>query len=1030
MRVTFDGNDWDDGADWDEPAAAGLRGTARIGGRCIDGGGSGTLAYNQFPGNGSNMVMDTANTWTGDVGLRNTVGHEAGHGLGLRHVCPLNQAVLMEPNITTSFDGPQHDDIRAGQRLYGDPNEGDNSSGAATPLGVITATTTALVGTGADFPAPAVANGSVLSIDNDGEDDWFSFTTLGEAVMRARVRPVGLNYEMDTQQDDGDCNSGTFINSLNFQDLRVALYDTDGTSQLILADANGFGGNESTGTQMLPAADTYFVRVDEADQSGSQSQLYDLQIEVNHVPTAVCQPASGETGGAPECCATINAVDLDGGSTDPDGVADIVTRCITMVDGMQVACADSVEICDPAGTMPGTNPHPIELTVIDSAGNSDSCETTATVVDTTDPVAVATILTPQPAVVDDNCEVTIDYSIVITDNCCIDAATTVLDVILSDDAQVDSATLGPTNIVQDTPDQATLTGTINVQGLSGCPGRVSVRANVQDCSGNEATSNGAESIIQDETPPMITCPEDITLDRGDKLCRRCIGGANAGDPCEDGGDCESGVCLNPVEDWLNGTTATDNCSPPEMIEIVNDHEDGGFTCGFPYDSTNTITWRATDECGNSSECTSTITIGEAPRTDASVKGSLLVYPKVELRWDANGNLTQDTFISLTNDFEADVNVQLYFVNGDAATNAVTVGSPPTVVEPAHNGWNRVDCQVGLTADESTHFSVLTGQPAGCQPFTVLDPGTPPGRPDPEAIDGSRMLRGFILAWAVNQDGEEIRWNHLTGLGTIVDHAIGDAWEYRPYAFSSRCGVNGAEPADCTMFDDNDVCCTAEVIPGNLDLDAFQYDLSVDRLLLDFFASGSEAFSSDRIVTQDTDITLLPLEIDLRQDGAGPFSTKAKFDIWNQNETRFSGTERCIRCWDQVLLSSFASPNHFLISNLQTNKGKARIDGISSGVVCDELATDQVGRRLCRDANGLFGPCGVDGFTERICVDNIGRFAPCSDNASLLGLTAKHLNFATGDRARAGSSMVGQGYQRGRVQNDIIDPDQEINQAGE
>ena len=54
------------------------------------------------------------------------------------------------------------------------------------------------------------------------------------------------------------------------------------------------------------------------------------------------------------------------------------------------------------------------------------------------------------------------------------------------------------------------------------------------------------------------------------------------------------------------------------------------------------------------------------RGSASEKGSLVIYPKVELRWNAAGDtLIQDTFIDLTNDYPEDVKVQMYFINGDA-----------------------------------------------------------------------------------------------------------------------------------------------------------------------------------------------------------------------------------------------------------------------------------------------------------------------------------------------------------------------------
>ncbi|MBU0717593.1 MAG: hypothetical protein KJ749_05030, partial [Planctomycetes bacterium] len=63
------------------------------------------------------------------------------------------------------------------------------------------------------------------------------------------------------------------------------------------------------------------------------------------------------------------------------------------------------------------------------------------------------------------------------------------------------------------------------------------------------------------------------------------------------------------------------------------------------------------------------------RVSASEKGSLLVYPKVEVRWDPLGNVIQDTFIDITNDYPQDVYVQMYFVNGDGAAR-MNPGNPP------------------------------------------------------------------------------------------------------------------------------------------------------------------------------------------------------------------------------------------------------------------------------------------------------------------------------------------------------------------
>ena len=117
-----------------------LRPDVRIGGRHIDGN-SNILAFNYFPNNGD-MVIDTNDSFYNDTSnnslkFRNVLAHEHGHGIGIGHVCPVQQTKLMEPFVSTQFDGPQHDDIRAGQRLYGDRFEDNDTTGTATDLGVL-----------------------------------------------------------------------------------------------------------------------------------------------------------------------------------------------------------------------------------------------------------------------------------------------------------------------------------------------------------------------------------------------------------------------------------------------------------------------------------------------------------------------------------------------------------------------------------------------------------------------------------------------------------------------------------------------------------------------------------------------------------------------------------------------------------------------------------------------------------------------------------------------------------------------------
>lgn len=211
----------------------------------------------------------------------------------------------------------------------------------------------------------------------------------------------------------------------------------------------------------------------------------------------------------------------------------------------------------------------------------------------------------------------------------------------------------------------------------------------------------------------------------------------------------------------------------------------------------------------------------------SKKGSLLYFVKIELKWNAAGQLIQDTFVSLLNDNVQEVRVKMYQVNGDAPLDPVIVGGQ--LVERAHPGWNNSDVEVELTPDESTYWSAATGLPKGVSPFIVLDFGNPPGRPDMDPSNpGGRVLRGFLVTWAINEDDEEIRWNHLEGKALVINYAQGTAWEYEAWSFQ------------CISNTDTGQMCDSE--PGELSMDGIEYEAAPDRLLLDFFSSGSRAFS--------------------------------------------------------------------------------------------------------------------------------------------------------------------------------------------
>lgn len=301
-------------------------------------------------------------------------------------------------------------------------------------------------------------------------------------------------------------------------------------------------------------------------------------------------------------------------------------------------------------------------------------------------------------------------------------------------------------------------------------------------------------------------------------------------------------------------------------------------------------------------CAAPVALAQQDRVSSSEKGSLLIWSKIEVAYQQD-QLIQDTFVSLTNDWATDVDFQLYLIQGD---NTNPLGY-----------WQFSDVGFTLTRDQPVYWSAATGQGTagiGMTRWSDLGPGI--------VIDGVTYYRGLIIGWATSipQGNRPIRHNHLAGHGTVVNYVQGWAFEYNTWAFAAITGTQGG---------------LIPVIPdadGSVQLRiGTDYVPSFNQLLLNFQAWGSSAWSTpDYLVVSDTALTLHPVDWDLRENSdAPPVITKAQFDVWNENEVKFSGAYKCVVCWDQSFLRTYGIPNHFGVGALQTNHGKARIDGVAS-----------------------------------------------------------------------------------------------------
>ena len=266
----------------------GVRGDARIGGSFQDGMG-GVLAFNFFP--------DVGDMWidTGDIGnyaapandfrfLRNVIMHELGHGIGISHVESNNAGFLMEPFINLGFDGPQLDDIRAVHRGYGDVFEkanngnGNDVIGNAIDLGVSSTGSPIVIGT--DGGSLRVERDEVdfVSIDDNGDTDFWSFTIDNPGTVNIDLMPQGTTYSQGPQ--GGTQNS---FSSLTTSDLTLAFFDSNQTL-IATVDNTNAGSSETINSLDLAAAGEYYVRV---TGTANNIQFYQLTVDFTDSITTI-----------------------------------------------------------------------------------------------------------------------------------------------------------------------------------------------------------------------------------------------------------------------------------------------------------------------------------------------------------------------------------------------------------------------------------------------------------------------------------------------------------------------------------------------------------------------------------------------------------------------------------------------------------------------------------------------------------------------------------------------------------------------
>ena len=209
----------------------------------------------------------------------------------------------------------------------------------------------------------------------------------------------------------------------------------------------------------------------------------------------------------------------------------------------------------PAGDpFSGVGSTTVLITITDNSGNTATCEVEVNFIDETAPELDC----PDDITVeaDVDCSYLVEdftSQVIVTDNC-------------SNSTEI--------TLTQDPAVGEELTGV----------GIYDITITATDSSGNIETCTFTIEVI-DETPPMITCPDDITVST---------------DP---------GVCEADVQ--IDLPTNSDNCG---VESVINDYTNVENASGIYPEGTTTVIYTVTDESGNEVSCSFTVTVedNEAP----------------------------------------------------------------------------------------------------------------------------------------------------------------------------------------------------------------------------------------------------------------------------------------------------------------------------------------------------------------------------------------------------------------------------------
>ncbi|MEO7514601.1 MAG: hypothetical protein ABIW93_02230 [Verrucomicrobiota bacterium] len=407
-----------------------------------------------------------------------------------------------------------------------------------------------------------------------------------------------------------------------------AITTTNITGAATASDASGSFTINYTDTTPTNCGNTYTIsrRWTASDQCANTAICTQIITVRDTTPPLITCPANFTLE-----CPAVTTTNATGVATATDAAGSV---SMAFVDLLTNGCGNNQTIAR-------------RWTATDSCGNSSSCTQTIIVRDTTAPIincptnvtmeypAITTTNVTGAATASDACgSFTITYSDTITTNCgsahTISRRWTVTDQCNNSSSCIQIITVRdttapvvtcPASVTLDCP-AVTTTNSTGVATATDAGGQLSITYidSITNSCGNTKTiarrwtatdlcgnSSGCVQtiVVRDITPPVLTCPSNITVDCGTSTLPGATGSATAVDTC-------------------NSTTVTYADASTNL-------------CG----STKIITrtWMATDSCGNKATCHQTITVRDITPPALTVPANRIIECPGDTRTNATGVAT-------------------------------------------------------------------------------------------------------------------------------------------------------------------------------------------------------------------------------------------------------------------------------------------------------------------------------------------------------------------------------------------------------